>query len=187
MAKGGKIGKADLPKRPARRYAPEEKAAARALYEMNPKISLMQVARDTGIPAETIKSWAAGERGNGGKWVKIAEGVTEEAHLLANKHKTTLRELGPSLSLHDNTEEAERKTSELAAVEARANIITRHRTEWNAPRQLAYEAVKNRDMDKAKLAKIAAETLKIVQEGERKAWGLDVNGDNKITVTIERT
>ncbi len=177
------------PRRPARRYKPEEKAAARAMYEMDPKMTLVKVSEATGIPFETLKSWAAAERGRGGKWAKVAEGVSVEAHLLANKHKTTMQELGPSLSLQ-NQDEAERQTTELAAVEARTNIITRHRTEWNAPRQLAYEAVKTRDYNKAKLAKIAAETLKIVQEGERKAWGLDVGtgaaGDS-ITVTIERT
>ena len=176
------------PRRPARRYKPEEKAAARAMYEMDPKMTLTRVSEATGIPFETLKSWAAGERGRAGRWVKASQGVTAEAHVMANKHRTTMEQLGPSLSLQD-TEGAEKQTAELAAVEARTNIITRHRTEWNAPRQLAYEAVKTRDYNKAKLAKIAAETLKIVQEGERKAWGLDVgsgSGD-AITVTIERT
>lgn len=181
-----KRGRTNAARKPRRMYTPEEKAAARALYEMTPKMSLPMVADQVGIPVETIKSWACGERGNGGRWAKIAEGVTEQAHLLANKHKTTLAELGPSLSMQD-TEAAEKQTSGLAAVEARASIIGRHRTEWNAPRQLAYEAVKTRDINKAKLAKMTAETLKLVQEGERKAWGLDVGGDNKITVTVERT
>lgn len=168
-----------------RRYSPEERAAARALYEFDPKKSLRKVAAETGIPYETISSWAAGQRGNGGKWNKLVDGMSEEAHLLANKHRTRLSELGPSLSVEQEVV-AEKETVELAAVEARAKIIERHRTEWNAPRTLAYEAIKGRDMDKAKLAKIAAETLKLVQEGERKAWGLDVGADNRVTVTVER-
>lgn len=63
----------------------------------------------------------------------------------------------------------------------RAEVISRHRQEWRAVFLLRNEAIKERTAapdkadKKARLAKIIAETTKIQQEGERKAWGLDVS------------
>lgn len=58
-------------------------------------------------------------------------------------------------------------------------LLQRHRMEWAAPRAMSAEAVRMRNTDptksfeRAKLAKITAETLKLVQDGERKAHGID--------------
>lgn len=49
----------------------------------------------------------------------------------------------------------------------------RHRREWDATQTLLEQALADHDMETAKLAKLVAETLKIRQEGERRAWGLD--------------
>ena len=63
----------------------------------------------------------------------------------------------------------------------RAEVIARHRHEWRAVVVLRNEAIKERTTapdkadKKARLAKLVAETTKIQQEGERKAWGLDVS------------
>lgn len=89
--------------------------------------------------------------------------------------------------------QAERSAiSEDAAVGLRAALLERHRSEWQMARQLAYEAVKGRDFDKAKLAKITTETIRNIQDGERKAWGLDITepaapGSTNTVVVIERT
>lgn len=75
-----------------------------------------------------------------------------------------------------------------AAVAMRADIIERHRKEWSVSRGLVGEAVSKRDFDRAKLAKITSETLKIIQDGERKAWGLDAaDPADKTVVVIERS
>ena len=58
------------------------------------------------------------------------------------------------------------------AATAKAAVIERHRLEWDRHLQLLSEAMSSRDFDVAKLAKIMAETLRIRQEGERKAWGI---------------
>lgn len=84
-----------------------------------------------------------------------------------------------------------REGNEVAAIKAqvareesealRAEVIARHRQEWRAVVVLRNEAIKERTAapdkadKKARLAKIIAETTKIQQEGERKAWGLDVS------------
>lgn len=69
----------------------------------------------------------------------------------------------------------------------RAQVLARHRQEWQQVAQLRQEALKKRHhpqlqpggddkaaFDKAKLAKITAEMTAIQQHGERKAWGLDI-------------
>ena len=58
------------------------------------------------------------------------------------------------------------------AAEAKAAVITRHQREWDRHQAIMDEALSEGSFDKAKLAKITAETIKIRQEGERKAWGI---------------
>ena len=68
-------------------------------------------------------------------------------------------------------------------------MLERHRKEVDAPRKLVYQAIQSGDLEKAKLAKTVAETLRIAQELERKAWGLDAGenaGGDKVIV-IDRS
>lgn len=58
------------------------------------------------------------------------------------------------------------------AAEAKADVIRRHKAEWDRHKVIMDEALQNLDFDRAKLAKITAETLKIRQDGERRAWGI---------------
>lgn len=70
------------------------------------------------------------------------------------------------------------------AAEDRAQVIERHRREWRAHEAIIVQVMADRDFEGAKLAKITAETLKIRQEGERKAWGIaEVKESHEITVT----
>lgn len=72
-----------------------------------------------------------------------------------------------------NTDRPQKKAEALnAAADRKAAVITRHREEWVKHQAIIDEALNNNDFDRAKLAKITAETLKIRQEGERKAWGI---------------
>ncbi len=48
-----------------------------------------------------------------------------------------------------------------------------HRAQWDGQRALLADAIEARDGEKVKFAKLVAETLKICQEGERRAWQLD--------------
>lgn len=61
-----------------------------------------------------------------------------------------------------------------AAAALRADVEIRHQVEWVKHKSLLDLAIGTKDFETAKLAKITAETLKIRQEGERKAWRLDV-------------
>lgn len=72
-----------------------------------------------------------------------------------------------------NTVNPQKKAEALdRAAEAKAAVITRHQREWDRHQSIIDEALSEGSFDKAKLAKITAETIKIRQEGERKAWGI---------------
>lgn len=71
------------------------------------------------------------------------------------------------------------------AVDLTSRVLERHRKEWEVPRGLLGEAVKARDFERAKLAKISAETLTLVQQGERTAHGIK-SGDIAPVIEIER-
>lgn len=58
------------------------------------------------------------------------------------------------------------------AASAKAEVILRHKGEWRKHQALIDAALAACDLERAKLAKITAETLKIRQEGERRAWGI---------------
>jgi hypothetical protein len=66
------------------------------------------------------------------------------------------------------------------ATDVRAEMLARHRSEWGTVTALIAEAIEGREADpvqafnRAKLAKITAETIALSQAGERKAWGLDM-------------
>ena len=58
------------------------------------------------------------------------------------------------------------------AADAKAAVVQRHKREWDEHQAMIVEAIEHRDFELAKIAKITAETLRIRQDGERRAWGL---------------
>jgi hypothetical protein len=151
-------------------------AAARIMYEGTPGMTLAMVAEKVGIGKSTAGDYASAQ-----KWKKKYKNgeVTKEALELADTYKSTVADLGPEVT-PDQKSEVIKQIADDDAIAKRAELLARHRREWAAPRAMSAEAVQSRDLDpikafdRAKLAKITAETLSIVQNGERKAWGLDV-------------
>lgn len=71
-----------------------------------------------------------------------------------------------------------------AAADRSAEVVRRHQAEWEDHRT-RFGSVPA-DFGDGKLAKISAEMLKIRQEGERRAWGLDETAVPP-TIVIERS
>ena len=138
------------------RITADQWADARARREAG--ASFREIAEEIGCTAAIIHRKAKAE--NWGDGSDIEEVVRRKA---AEKVNGVVNSVDP--------------VKKAAAVEAAADrmaaVVERHKTEWDGPRGIAQTAVANQDQDAAKLAKITAETLKIIQEGERKAWGLD--------------
>lgn len=163
-------------------------AAARALYETNPEITRDQLAKEFGVSATRIDRRAEAEGWRRATFSLAA--MTDRAHQIADKVASRVSEELPSIGeMSALPEEAKAKVyAEIYAdvgAEERARIIERHRQEWLLPRNLAYQSVNTKDFELAKLAKITTETLKNIQDGERKAWGLD-RGEGDKTVVIQR-
>lgn len=66
-----------------------------------------------------------------------------------------------------------------AAADEVAQVVLRHRQEWVDHKAILMEAMKNRDFDRCKVAKITSETIMIRQTGERRAWGIDKESTGK--------
>jgi len=172
----------------AHRIPEERYAAARVMYETTPGITYAKLADEVGISYRSLE-----ERARKEGWTKRhllpPNGMTEAAQQVADTYSGKLEEYGPELS-PEQKQIALQETAVETAIELRAQLIERHRREWGAIRQMVYEGIKKREYgDVAKLAKISAETLQIIQSNERKSWGIEKqnpDGDAKMTIVIER-
>lgn len=165
-------------------------ASARIIYEGTHGLTMAQLAERTGLPLRTLKQ-AARDEGWRKKQVTKNGGVTEDA-LAAEKAVGQHAQAVAEQVAEDNRQmEANTKAADLiiAPLPGELNeLLERHRKEWTVARSLSAEAVRTRltnpgqAFDRAKLAKITAETLKLVQEGERKAFGLDKDVPSGVVV-----
>jgi hypothetical protein len=161
------------------------------MFESDRQATYQSVADEFGISRTTVDRRAREE-----SWTKAVDTLakmSERAHHIADHAKAALAEVGPDLTPEARAEVQTAVTVETGA-EVRAKILERHRQEWAAPRKIAYDAIKKGNdgniaaaFEQAKLAKITSEVLRNVQDGERKAWGMDRSGEGeKVTVVIER-
>ena len=170
------------------------RAAARALFEGQPGATIDTVAAEVGVEPKLIRAWKAE-----GKWVvstKAAAGLSARAAELANNFKVRMSQIGTPLSDEVAAAEAAREVGQEFATDIRAEVLARHRRAWAAPRKVAYEALQQAAkndvagaFERAKLAKITAETLTLVQVGECRAFGLNHDaraGDGQTVVVVER-
>jgi hypothetical protein len=170
------------------------RASARALFEGQPGATVDTVAAAVGVDQKLVRSWKSE-----GKWVvatRAAAGLSARAGELANKFKVRMSELGKPLSDEVAAAEASREVAQEFAADVRADVLDRHRKEWAAPRKVAYEALQQAGkgdiaggFERAKLAKITAETLTLVQVGECRAYGINHDaraGDGQTVVVVER-
>lgn len=178
----------DFTRAPGQTEAPraERRAAARALFEGQPGATCETVAAEVGVPVGTVRRWKAE-----GQWrpaVKKLPELSARAGALADSWARKMSDMGKPLDDGVAAEEAAREVATDFAVDVRAQVIDRHRKEWAAPRKIAYEAIQRSDFERAKLAKISAETLTLIQQGECRAYGISQaarEGDGTIVV-VER-
>ena len=163
----------------------EMKAKAQVMWETDLDMTHRKVGDELGIPWKTIERWSKTE-----KWQKVAaNNFADRAEKIADTYVGNLEKYGPEITTEQRNQAVAETTDKIAA-DLRADVVDRHRREWQAPRQISYEAIKERNFEKAKLAKITAETLMLIQNGERRAWGMDKTdkpgeGENTIVV-VER-
>jgi hypothetical protein len=183
----------------------EQWTVARAIWESDPVVTFAEIAEDFGVTRQAVQLHA---RRHG--WVKRLDKqtVSDLAHAAADSkltgspadgskpagsvvadtlEKRITRAL-PDLPLGASPEDAQ-KAAEAAAIDRRAEVLGTHRKELLAARTLLYGAIKSKVLDEAKQVKIAAEAMKIIQDAERKAWGLDSDekgGRPQVQVIVHR-
>ncbi len=156
-------------------------AIARAKWEADPLLTYDELGKTLGISKQAVQKRAAT-----GNWQRHSDGL---AVLAARAHARADQNIDVQI---ENVDPAIKKKGVDDREAVRATILTRHRTEVNGPRKLIYDAMQSKDPDvafkKARLAKLAMDTLQVAQSMERKAWGLDA-GENPAgaTIVIERT
>jgi hypothetical protein len=162
-------------------------AYARALYEGTHGMTITQLSEITQIAPRTLKIYSSDQ-----KWKKELEtktGATTQSAIEAAAHFS-----GQQLMREKEGEEAPAEDNALVEPlpSERDELLTRHKAEWKVPRAMANESVNLRTtnpmaaFERAKMAKITAESLKIIQDGERRAYGID-KPDGDHTLLLQRT
>lgn len=156
--------------------------ALRIAWESDPALSSTKLAEDNGISSNTVTSRMKREG-----WVKMNPNLSGLSNAALTEYQKRKGKLKAPYTEDDLNALADEIASEFAA-KARADLQERHQKEWDAPRSLAYQAIREKNFELAKLAKISTESLTNIQNGERKAWGLDKGNGNEtnIRVVIER-
>lgn len=167
-----------------REYPEEVFVAARAMYEGTPGMTFAKLAEETGLGKSTLE-----RRANEEGWRKnpllVKTNLSEQAQEVADRFAGKIAEYGDEISAEQKAAAVAETVQETAVIE-RGKVIDRHRREWAAPRKLAYDGVQKRDFETLKLARIAADVLTLIQNGERRCWQLDqpAEADSKNTVVV---
>ncbi len=184
----------------------ELRAAARALYETVVDIKFPDIAAQVGVKAEEVRAWRLEDAANGRPWLMASNWRTpaKEAKNSAAEAAKKAEILQPVLTETRAEAEAEaRAVLDIAECEEAGAVTViedphrelrkRHREEWLAPRTLSYQAMKLGQKGRleeaftlAKLAKISAETLTLIQAGEGRAHGMKPAEADGSLVLIER-
>lgn len=183
------------------RLSKDEWAEVRREWEASPQQGLTWLTKGAGgrfdVTEEAIRRQRLAAKGTPDEWVKrgrtadVARRAREGADRLTVASEFTPDPTPPETpqaagggtevgeSAPKKAPAASAPDSETAAVDLRAKLIDLHRNEWRAARRLVYaamaEAEKAEGFEKAKFAKISTESLKNIQEGERRAWSLDAD------------
>jgi hypothetical protein len=174
---------AKTPKTPKRIILPEEWKKIRAVWEADAAMTFATLSKRLGGQPT---GQAIGQRAKRETWTRVDTKSPEIQKKIAERADQKSARAPQPPQAQDTSVPAlpgePLPLSKHAAIEQRAAVLDRHRRELNLPRQRIYAALNESDFNKAKLAKISAETLSIVQASERKAWGLD--GDPTIVFQV---
>lgn len=161
------------------RLTKDQWSQARELWESDPTQTDESIAEKFGVSkSAVVKARTQGKD----SWKRAGSLLTvqQRAQFVADLKSNRQSDLGHFKS-----------TTIDAAVEIRAKLLEQHREDWKEHREQFTLPDIAANFELGKSAKITAEMLKIRQEGERKAYGLDeqqpqqgnnANGEMKVTI-----
>lgn len=173
---------------------PEERyAAAKVLYESNPTLKAAEIAELCGMGIRSLQQKIARDKEAGIIWNrKLTREMKPEGQEVMEKYMGKLSDYGLESA---DPEEKAMVTRELAVErihDMQAKIIEKHRQELGIVRDMVYKSYQGKkaweDDHECKKAKIYAETLRILHDSERRAWGINAppSEESKLTIVIER-
>lgn len=133
----------------------------RVEYELG--ASLRELARAHGVSKSAVSKRARSEG-----WIRDTTGTVRRLAVAKSAGLADAVDTGV-----DTVHPKKRAAAVERAADALAAVIQRHKDEWERHWQILDAALAASDFEAAKLAKITAETLRLRQDGERRAWGLD--------------
>lgn len=150
-----------------KRMSPEEWAGIRAKWETDPRDGYTWIVNEMNLH---VTHMAVLKRAKKEGWAKKSslKSIVEQAQRKADSRKVAAKV----------SEKVAGETAVLVdsdAVDLRADVIEKHREEWGEHRTTfpMSNMLGEDGLGVARVAKTVAEAIKIRQEGERKAWGLD--------------
>lgn len=173
------------------RLTTDQWAAIRIEWEGEPLATFSGLAIKHGVNKSEVSRTAKRQNwAKTGQLASINESAQRKADLLTDSDGNPTQRKPNAVDLASRTE----------SEDLRAAVTARHRTEWaelEGFRKSALVAMKKAhesgDKEGWAIAKIAADTakanlsaLEIKQGGERKAWGLDVHGEDDIVINNPR-
>lgn len=170
----------------------EQRAAARAVYESTPECTFLHVAQQLSLPVETVRGWADEAKMGGSPWRMLHKWEAERRTGGKAETVADIRETHAEAHAEARAVVEAQEASVEVQVGPNAELLKKHRGEWVGPRALVYQAMKlgqkgnvEGALAMAKLGKMAAEALTLVQAGERQAHGVKA-GEDGTTVIVER-
>jgi hypothetical protein len=184
---------------------------ARIAFECEPTVKLSDIARSLSVTRGRVSQVAKKQRWKkqldaaaiAGRAHEItvskftqssAAGSKDAAVLNTNQLSTAPLDLArdpvrPTLPVvpHGMPEVRARAAVVDQAVDERANVEARHRSEHQHLLKLTYDAIKSKDLDAGKHAEVCTKTIERLQNLERRWWKLDEDSEKKITISINRT
>lgn len=117
-----------------------------------------------------------------GSMTGINQSAMRKADAMVNSDGTPVSD-APSDGRSDASDAKKAQASRAESEDKRAEVTARHRQEWAQVAVLRQEALQRRNADsgesfhRLKIAKITAEITTLQQNGERKAWGMELTID----------
>lgn len=153
----------------------DEWGEVRSRWESDPREGYTWIVSEMnlGVSDEAIRKRARNEG-----WAKKAslKTVVERAHARADV------KVGSKVGEKVGGKVGEPTTD--LAIDLRAGVIEKHRDEWAEHREtftLLLLTGEESGLNMSRIAKMTAETIRIRQQGEREAWGLDAVAENTNT------
>lgn len=155
----------------AKRMTADEWGEVRSRWESDPREGYTWIVSEMNLGVSDV---AVLKRARKEGWAKKASLKTIVERAQARADEKVSRKVSGEVSPLTTSE----------AVDLRAGVIEKHRDEWAEHREtftLPLLTGEESGLNMSRIAKMTAETIRIRQQGEREAWGLDAVAENTNT------